>query len=120
MTVNIQFETKENDKESVLKVLNELAALRGLESGKVKIKADTKREDDTVFDLFSKLNFVSNIAFTVRTSEEAKPKRCIDCSACVKGYFKSKPDTYVCIGTKVPHIISDIKQECTESRRKDA
>ena len=26
--------------------------------------------------------------------------RCIDCDCCKKGWFKSKPEEYVCTGTK--------------------
>ena len=40
--------------------------------------------------------------------------RCKECNACMLGYFKSKPDAYVCIGVKEPFIIDDINVECTE------
>ena len=40
--------------------------------------------------------------------------KCKDCSSCRKGYFKSKPDKYVCIGVKEPFVIEDINNECTE------
>ena len=40
--------------------------------------------------------------------------KCKDCDACHKGYFKSKPDDYVCIGVCEPFVISNIDNECTE------
>lgn len=40
--------------------------------------------------------------------------KCCECQACYKGYFKSKPNAYVCIGVSEPFIIQDIKKECTE------
>ena len=40
--------------------------------------------------------------------------KCKDCGCCHKGWFKSKPDEYVCTGVKVPFIISDIYRDCTE------
>ena len=40
--------------------------------------------------------------------------KCKDCSACHKGYFKSKPDAYVCIGVPEPFVINNINNECTE------
>lgn len=40
--------------------------------------------------------------------------KCKFCYACKKGYFESKPDSYVCTGVKEPFIINDIEQECTE------
>jgi hypothetical protein len=39
---------------------------------------------------------------------------CKDCDACRKGFFKSRPSEYVCIGVKEPFVIEDIYQECTE------
>ncbi len=39
-------------------------------------------------------------------------KRCIDCDACRKGWFSSKPDKYVCIGVAEPFIIDDIYDKC--------
>ena len=39
---------------------------------------------------------------------------CRDCNCAKKGYFKSKPDAYVCIGVKVPFVISDYENaKCT-------
>ena len=40
--------------------------------------------------------------------------KCKNCSACHKGYFKSKPDDYVCIGVCEPFVIRNIDNECTE------
>ncbi len=40
--------------------------------------------------------------------------KCCECQACYKGYFKSKPNAYVCIGTSEPFVIQDIEKECTE------
>lgn len=40
--------------------------------------------------------------------------RCRDCEACHKGWFKSKPDEYICTGVKVPFVIKDIDEQCTE------
>ena len=40
--------------------------------------------------------------------------RCIDCDCCKKGWFKSKPEEYVCTGVKEPFLISNINNECTE------
>lgn len=40
--------------------------------------------------------------------------KCEECSNCKQGYFESRPYSYVCIGAKVPFIIDNIKQECTE------
>ena len=45
--------------------------------------------------------------------------KCKDCSACHKGYFKSKPDDYVCIGVYEPFVISNIDNECTEYPEKN-
>lgn len=43
-----------------------------------------------------------------------KAERCIDCSACQKGFFESKPDDYVCIGVQEPFVIKNIYQKCPE------
>ena len=40
--------------------------------------------------------------------------KCKDCTACIKGFFKSQPDKYVCTGTKEPFIVGNIEQHCTE------
>lgn len=40
--------------------------------------------------------------------------KCRDCKSCKLGYFKSKPDKYVCTGVKEPFVIEDIYHECTE------
>jgi hypothetical protein len=40
--------------------------------------------------------------------------RCIDCDCCKKGWFKSKPEEYVCTGVKEPFLINNIYHECTE------
>jgi hypothetical protein len=40
--------------------------------------------------------------------------KCKDCESCKKGWFKSKPEKYVCIGVKEPFVIENINVECTE------
>lgn len=45
--------------------------------------------------------------------------KCKDCSACRKGFFKSKPDKYVCIGVKEPFVIENIDSYCTEYPEKN-
>lgn len=40
--------------------------------------------------------------------------KCKDCESCKKGWFKSSPDLYVCIGVKHPFVIEDINKECTQ------
>lgn len=40
--------------------------------------------------------------------------KCKECNACHKGWFHSKPDSYVCIGVPEPFVIDDINAECTE------
>ena len=40
--------------------------------------------------------------------------KCRECKCCKKGWFKSSPDKYVCIGVKHPFVINDINAECTE------
>ena len=40
--------------------------------------------------------------------------KCKNCDFCHKGWFPSKPDEYVCIGVKVPFVITDINHDCTE------
>ena len=40
--------------------------------------------------------------------------KCKDCNSCRKGFFASKPDSYVCIGVQEPFVIDDINNECTE------
>ena len=37
--------------------------------------------------------------------------KCIECSACYKGWFKSRPDAYVCIGVPEPFVVSDVKHK---------
>ena len=39
---------------------------------------------------------------------------CMECDCCKKGWFKSKPSDYVCIGVKEPFIIGNINNQCTE------
>ena len=46
--------------------------------------------------------------------------KCKDCSACYKGFFKSKPEAYVCIGVPEPFVIDDINVECTEYPEKSS
>ena len=45
--------------------------------------------------------------------------KCKNCSACHKGYFKSKPDDYVCTGVCEPFVIKNIDKECTEYPKKN-
>ena len=45
--------------------------------------------------------------------------KCKNCSACHKGYFKSKPDDYVCTGVCEPFVIRNIDNECTEYPEKN-
>lgn len=45
--------------------------------------------------------------------------KCKDFECCHKGFFKSKPDSYVCIGVPEPFIIDDINAECTEYPEKN-
>lgn len=40
--------------------------------------------------------------------------KCKECHCCRLGWFKSKPSEYVCIGVKVPFVIKNINNECTE------
>ena len=40
--------------------------------------------------------------------------KCIDCNSCKLGFFKSKPEKYVCTGTKEPFEIKDANHQCTE------
>lgn len=40
--------------------------------------------------------------------------KCRECNSCKKGWYKSRPDEYVCIGVKNPFVIKDINVECTE------
>ena len=46
--------------------------------------------------------------------------KCKDCFACLKGYFESKPQAYVCIGVKEPFVIHDTNIECTEYPEKNS
>lgn len=45
--------------------------------------------------------------------------KCKNCNACQKGFFKSKPNTYVCIGTKELFVIDNIEQFCTVYQEKE-
>ena len=45
--------------------------------------------------------------------------KCIECECCRKGWFKSKPAEYVCIGVKEPFVIKDANVECTEYPEKN-
>lgn len=40
--------------------------------------------------------------------------KCKECKCCKLGWFKSRPEKYVCIGTPEPFVINDIERECTE------
>lgn len=41
-------------------------------------------------------------------------KKCKDCNSCVLGFFKSKPEKFVCLGVKNPFVIEDINKYCAE------
>ena len=44
---------------------------------------------------------------------------CRDCYCAKKGYFKSKPDAYVCTGVKEPFVINNYQDaECSEYKDK--
>ena len=45
--------------------------------------------------------------------------KCKDCDACYKGYFKSRPNEYVCTGVCEPFVIRNIDNECTEYPEKN-
>lgn len=40
--------------------------------------------------------------------------KCRECDCCKKGWFKSKPNDYVCTGVKEPFVIENIDVECPE------
>ena len=40
--------------------------------------------------------------------------KCKECRGCKKGWFKSRPNSYVCIGVKEPFVIDNINVDCTE------
>ena len=40
--------------------------------------------------------------------------QCKNCDCCKLGYFKNRPNDYVCTGVKHPFVIFDINNECTE------
>lgn len=40
--------------------------------------------------------------------------KCKNCLACEKGFFKSLPDKYVCIGVPEPFIIDDVDSYCNK------
>lgn len=42
---------------------------------------------------------------------------CAECSACVRGYFKSSPDAYVCVGARHPFVVEFIDEPCLLKRR---
>lgn len=45
--------------------------------------------------------------------------KCKDCNVCQKGFFKSQPDKYVCVGVKEPFVIDNIENYCTEYPEKN-
>ena len=45
---------------------------------------------------------------------DKKEHICKNCDCCHLGYFKSKPNAYVCTGVAEPFIIEDINAWCTE------
>lgn len=42
--------------------------------------------------------------------------KCKNCKCCVKGFVRSKPDTYFCIGCKEPYKVYP-EQECNNSSK---
>lgn len=46
-------------------------------------------------------------------------KICVNCKCCVKGFYPSSPNEYVCTGAKEPFVISDIFERCSEYKRSD-
>lgn len=44
--------------------------------------------------------------------------KCKDCKSCKKGWFGSKPNSYVCIGVREPFVIKDINMECVRRDEK--
>lgn len=40
--------------------------------------------------------------------------KCKDCAACMKGFFRSQPDKYVCTGVPEPFIVNNIDSYCSE------
>lgn len=40
--------------------------------------------------------------------------KCKECNCCHKGWFKSRPNEYICTGVSEPFAIYDINAECTE------
>lgn len=46
--------------------------------------------------------------------ERIKIKKCKDCNACEKGFFKWLPNEYVCIGVSEPFVIKNINNLCSE------
>lgn len=45
--------------------------------------------------------------------------KCKECDSCRRGFFKSQPDAYVCIGVKNPFVIENINHDCTEYPEKN-
>ena len=45
--------------------------------------------------------------------------KCRECSCCRKGWFESRPNSYVCIGVKEPFVIDNINVQCTEYPEKN-
>lgn len=45
--------------------------------------------------------------------------KCKDCNVCQKGFFKSQPNKYVCVGVKEPFVINDIENYCAEYSEKN-
>lgn len=115
MKLTIEITTKENDKDTVERILKSVNK-QEFNKASVVIQAETEKENKTAFKLFSDAKFKSNTNATVKAAQ--KSNKCIDCPACKKGRFKSKPDAYVCIGVKEPFIINNIEQECTQYKRK--
>jgi len=46
--------------------------------------------------------------------------KCKECSACIKGYYETKPNIYFCIGVKNPFAIKDINSQCTQYLEKNS
>lgn len=61
------------------------------------------------------LNLETLTLYKISLKDEVKKikKKCKDCDCAIRGYFKSVPEAYICIGTKEPFIIDDyINTKC--------
>lgn len=44
--------------------------------------------------------------------------KCIECDCLKKGWYKDRPNAYVCIGVPEPFVVLDAEVECTEYEEK--